>query len=167
MPGLLLANDEARQRYEVGAQRARTRRARAAQSLSVSPPKADEVDLIHNLYLQSIKQQRRRHSSDLNSHDQQLFAMLLNGEQTYKGQGESGTSSTAAGTNAAGTRAVSSQISQELLNYYKDLQEENSNKWMKDTIYKSAQLMHIQVCCALDFSGTFVPVLSLCLIMSM
>lgn len=69
---------QATRRFEKGSERARTRRARAQHSLSVSPPKAEEVHLIHNLYLQSIKQRRVR--SDMNSYDQQVFAMLLQGE---------------------------------------------------------------------------------------
>lgn len=166
VPGLLLANEESERRYEIGAERARTRRARAAQSLSVSPPKPDEVHLIHNLYLQSIKQQRRRHNNlDLNSHDQQLFAMLLNGEETYSGRSSDSSSSSSSSGWGGGTSqqqtslpaAVTSQISQELLSYYKDLQAENNSKWMKDTIYKSAQLMHIQVNSYCAYLSKFLP----------
>jgi hypothetical protein len=34
-----------------------------------------------------------------------------------------------------------------LLEYYRDLTEQSAvqKRWMKDTIYKSAQLMHVQV----------------------
>jgi hypothetical protein len=75
----LILLSQAKHRFEVGAERARTRRARALQSLSVSPPKAEEVHLIHNLYLQSMRQTRSL-SSDMSAHDQQVVAMLLNGE---------------------------------------------------------------------------------------
>lgn len=73
---------QAVKRFEKGAERASTRRTRAQQSLSVSPPKAEEVHLIHNLYLQSIKQRRVR--SDMSNYDQQVFAMLLQGELLNK-----------------------------------------------------------------------------------
>lgn len=75
---------QARHRFESGAERARTRRARAQQSLSVSPPQAEEVHLIHNLYLQGIKQTRAQEG--WTSHDQQVIAMLLNGESLQAGR---------------------------------------------------------------------------------
>lgn len=37
------------------------------------------------------------------------------------------------------------QVSADLLNYYRNLKSENSSKWLRDTRYKSAQLMHVQV----------------------
>ncbi|KAJ1431280.1 hypothetical protein B484DRAFT_478960 [Ochromonadaceae sp. CCMP2298] len=54
VPGLLLANQQARDIFESGAERAKNRRVRAQQSLSVSPPRAEEVDLIHNLMLRGV-----------------------------------------------------------------------------------------------------------------
>ncbi len=80
---------QARHRFEAGAERARTRRVRAQQSLSVSPPRAEEVHLIHNLYLQGIKQTRAQEG--LTSHDQQVMAMLLNGESLQHAVTASGT----------------------------------------------------------------------------
>ena len=64
-----------------------TRRTRAQQSLSVAPPRAEEVHLIHNLYLQSIKQNHVQ--GDVNTHDQQLLTMLLNGENLSHKHGDS------------------------------------------------------------------------------
>lgn len=51
--GLLAANDEARQCFIQGEQRTAVRRIRAATSLNFMPPRSDEVDLIHSLYLES------------------------------------------------------------------------------------------------------------------
>ncbi|KAJ1425166.1 HotDog domain-containing protein [Ochromonadaceae sp. CCMP2298] len=56
VPGLLLANEQAKEIFDLGAERACTRRVRAKQSLAVSPPRPEEVNLIHNLML-SPKQQ--------------------------------------------------------------------------------------------------------------
>ncbi len=69
---------QATELFEKGEERARTRRARAQQSLSVSPPRPEEAHLIHNLYLQSIKQRRVR--TEMSNYDQQVFSMLLQGE---------------------------------------------------------------------------------------
>lgn len=36
-------------------------------------------------------------------------------------------------------------MSADLLNYYRNMKSENNSKWLRDTRYKSAQLMHVQV----------------------
>lgn len=52
----------------------------------MAPPRAEEVHLIHNLYLQSIKQNQVQ--GELNTHDQLLLAMLLNGENMRRKDAE-------------------------------------------------------------------------------
>ena len=52
-----------------------------------------------------------------------------------------------------------SKVSADLLSYYRNLQSENSSKWMKDTRYKSAQLMHVQV------HNSDLPRIRLCLLL--
>lgn len=37
------------------------------------------------------------------------------------------------------------QVSADVLSYYRNLQSGHSSKWLRDTRYKSAQLMHVQV----------------------
>jgi len=136
IPGLLLANQEAIELFEKGEERARTRRARAQQSLSVSPPRPEEAHLIHNLYLQSIKQRRVR--TDMSNYDQQVFSMLLQGELLLE------KASTGEATKEGQEAATGTATSADLLNYYRNMKSENNSKWLRDTRYKSAQLMHVQ-----------------------
>ena len=137
------------------------------QSLSVSPPRPEEVHLIHNLYLQSIKQRRKQghaDSSDLNSHEHQILSMLLNGEHHNHNHNpnhhshnpthgsaiasdlpDTPTSHQAASSlTSTGTATGSGLPKDQLVALYCSLQRDHS-RWMKDTIYKSAQLMHVQV----------------------
>jgi hypothetical protein len=146
---------KAKTRFEMGAERARTRRVRAQQSLSVSPPLPAEVHLIHNLYLQSMKQ-RRMAKQDFDAHEQHMFNMLLSGSEQERKAAAAVAAGTACPTalmldthggdisNNNGSKAGDQMLHKELLSYYKEKQHRENFRWMRDTVYKSAQLMHIQ-----------------------
>ena len=51
--GLLLPNEASKDRFEMGKNNVLMRQKRAAASLSLTPPKPEEIDIIHSLFLQS------------------------------------------------------------------------------------------------------------------
>jgi hypothetical protein len=53
---------QAKRRYENGASRVRSRKARAATSLAVTPPKPEEIHIIHHLYLDTLRLQAEKES---------------------------------------------------------------------------------------------------------
>jgi acyl-coenzyme A thioesterase 9 len=55
VPALAFDDENDQMRYELGKQRALYRRQRALESLTLTPPKPDEIGLIHKLYLESKK----------------------------------------------------------------------------------------------------------------
>jgi len=164
VPGLLIANEKAQAMFDQGKEQAVSRRIRAQQSLSVSPPRPEEVHLIHNLYLQSIQQRQAQDSlsgtaseSDSIVQQQRYFSMILSQSQSLRiaaginSSIDTTTTSTAAATTIAGTTAATAAVSsttadfsQELLNHYNELVKKSRTKWMSNTVFKSAQLMHIQ-----------------------
>lgn len=70
--GLELVTEEAINRFALGASRVSARKARAATSLALTPPKPEEIDVIHNLYLltEKIREEKAAHlANKLNQDD--------------------------------------------------------------------------------------------------
>ncbi len=86
--GLCLKDKTAEYRDQIGKERSIVRKHEAANSLDFKPPRPEEIDLIHRLYLQS---KQREHSTD---------------------------------------KSDASEV---------------KNIWMKDTVFKNTQFMHLQV----------------------
>ena len=106
------------------------------------------MHLIHNLYLQSIKQNSSR-DNELNSHDQQVISMLLHGESLHAKQSQQQADAATAGS-TPDELTNPSKVSKTLLDYYRERKDvvvptAPRMRWMKDTIFKGAQLMHVQV----------------------
>ncbi len=101
---LILDNESSKQRFELGKERANIRKAKAQSSLSLTPPKMDEVDLIHSLYLESKQYKLQK---------DELITQTLS-------------------RSAAGEPGL--KLPSNLTKF----------KWMKNTIFKSTLLMHVQ-----------------------
>ena len=102
---LILDNDVSKQKFESGRERANVRKAKAQTSLSLTPPKTDEVDLIHKLYLESKQYKLQK---------DELISQTLSRSGTGMDQG------------------------------IKVQPTFTKFKWMKNTVFKSTLLMHVQ-----------------------
>ena len=121
VPPLIIEDEESQARFDLGKQRAAYRKQRAAQSLTLTAPKPEEIDLIHKLYLDS-----RMQSSNANR-----YAVITTPTSTLN------TTNPSTSTGAGVLKSSAETLKTGTVNM-------PLSKWMKDTIFKNTLFMHAQ-----------------------
>ena len=122
VPPLIIEDDASQARFDLGKQRAAYRKQRAAQSLTLTAPKPDEIDLIHKLYLDSKTQ-----SSNANR-----YAVITAPTSTSTPDATTNPSTGADVLKSSAETLKTGTVNMPL------------SKWMKDTIFKNTLFMHAQ-----------------------
>ena len=134
VPPLIIEDDASKARFDLGKQRAAYRKQRAAQSLTLTAPKPEEIDLIHKLYLDSRTQSSNANRYAVVTTPTPASTLDTTKPSTGTGAEVSKTSAetlkTSTGSTMPGTLAGTGSMP--------------VSKWMKDTIFKNTLFMHAQ-----------------------
>lgn len=134
VPGLLWANDEAKEKFEEGRERAQSRRERARQSLSLTPPLGEEISLIHSLYLESL-QLKKEKDMFMQTQWSQLTANVSN----------AASDATSTATPDLSNERTKKSVAAAAATLDHPHTFRTKFKWMKSTNFKNVQIMFPQV----------------------
>lgn len=137
---------QARQRFQQGKERVSVRKERALSSLALTPPRPEEISLIHSLYLESLNLKAQKDLIMQNQLDQ-LVASLQHSAAATSMAGDNNNHNNRNDENAS-VSAISScsqqSSSSSSLSADPNLFK-NKFKWMRNTIFKNVEIMFPQV----------------------
>jgi len=121
VPGLLITNEEAKKAFTIGQQNVEIRKQKAATDLSIQPPHSDEMNVVHALYLLS---KRIANVNEYSSEKQRVSTTFNNAPPMML--------------------PSIPQIDINEMNTIESLIKQGKYNWMKNTVFKNTQFMHLQ-----------------------